>query len=442
MRVVANWSSKVFVMSVLQSRRRFLGQTSAIGAGLFVSHRSRGEEKAAKSPNEKLNIGVVGPGGRGWENLNGVASQNIVAICDVDDRQAKGAWEKFPSATKYRDYRKMIEAEKLDAIVVSTADHTHAPASIMAMRKGLHCYCEKPLAHSVWEARLAAQTAKEYHVATQMGTQIHAGDNYRRVVEIIQSGAIGPVKAAHVWVGKGWGGGERPAKAEPIPAELDWDLWLGPAPEREYHPTYLPANWRRWWDFGNGTLGDMGCHFIDVVFWALALRHPTSISAEGPPVHKETAPLGMRVTWEFPARGEQPPCTVTWSDGDMLITEYEGHKFGGSGVYFIGEKGSMYCDYGSYKLFPEEKFKGFAPPPKSIPDSIGHHAEWIQACKTGSPTTCNFDYSGALTESVLLGTVAYRVGKKITWDPTTLTVTNGPEAAAMIRREYRKGWEL
>ncbi len=428
------------------SRRRFLQSSAALGAGWFVSGSTRAADQAArKSPNEAMSVGVVGPGGRGWENLTGSAAVpgvNITAICDVDDRAAKKGWETFPSATHYKDFRKMIESEKLDAIVVSTADHTHAPASIMAMRKGLHCYCEKPLTHSVWEARLAAQTAKEYHVATQMGTQIHAGGNYRRVVEVIQSGAIGPVKKVHVWVGKGWGGGERPAMGEPVPKEVDWDLWLGPAPQRDYHSMYLPANWRRWWDFGNGTLGDMGCHYIDVVFWALGLRHPTSVVAEGPPVHKETAPLGMKVTWEFPARGEQPPCTLVWTDGDMLETEYEGHKFGGAGVYFIGEKGSMFADYGSYKLFPEDRFKDFAPPPKTIPDSIGHYAEWIKGCRDGSPTTCNFDYSGALTESVLLGTVAYRVGKKIEWDPVALKVTNSPEAAALIRREYRKGWEL
>lgn len=429
-------------MTARNSRRRFLQTSAAIGAGLFIAPSSRGADQAAKSPNEKLNIGVVGPGGRGYSNLEGVSGENIVAICDVDDRRAKQGWDLCPKATKYRDYRRMLEKEKLDAIVVSAADHTHAHASITAMRQGLHCYCEKPLTHSVWEARLAAQTAKEYHVATQMGTQIHAGANYRRVVEIIQSGAIGGVTKVFVWVGKGWGGGERPAAGEAIPKELDWDVWLGPAPWREYHSMYLPANWRRWWDFGNGTLGDMGCHYIDLVFWALGLRHPTTIAAEGPPVHPETAPLGMKVTWEFPAREAQPACTLQWTDGDMLQTEYEGHKFGGAGVYFVGEKGSMFADYGSYKLFPEDRFKGFAPPPKTIPDSIGHYAEWIKACKEGTPTTCNFDYSGALTETVLLGTVAYRVGRKIEWDASKLVVTNAPEAAELIRRQYRNGWEL
>lgn len=429
-------------MTVRNSRRSFLQTTAALGAGLFVAPSSRGAERAAKSPNEKLNIGVVGPGGRGYSNLEGVSGENVVAICDVDERQAQQGWKLCPKAAKYRDYRKMLDKEKLDAIVVSTADHMHAHASIAGMRQGLHCYCEKPLTHSVWEARLAAQTAKEYHVATQMGTQIHAESNYRRVVEIIQSGAIGGVTKAYVWVGKGWGGGERPAAGEAIPKELDWDVWLGPAPWREYHSMYLPANWRRWWDFGNGTLGDMGCHYMDLVFWALGLRHPTTVAADGPPVHPESAPLGMKVTWDFPAVGTQPACTLQWTDGNMLQTEYEGHKFGGAGVYFVGEKGSMFADYGSYKLFPEDKFKDFTPPPKTIPDSIGHYAEWIKACKEGTPTTCNFDYSGALSETVLLGTVAYRVGRKIEWDASNLVVTNAPEAAGLIRRQYRKGWEL
>ena len=258
------------------------------------------------SPNEKLNLGVVGPAGRGGENHHGVAHQNIVAICDVDKDRAAEPLKRFPGAKFYQDYRKLIDAEKIDGIVVSTADHTHAHASITAMRRGIHCYCEKPLTHSVWEARLAARTAKKYHVVTQMGTQIHAENNYRRVVEVIQSGAIGPVRQVHVWVGKGWGGGDRPTEKPAVPANLDWDLWLGPAPARPYHSTYLPANWRRWWDFGNGTLGDMGCHYMDLVFWALGLRHPKTIQAEGPPLNPETAPLGMKVTYEFPAGGTNP----------------------------------------------------------------------------------------------------------------------------------------
>ncbi len=421
------------------SRRSFLKSTAAIAAGVYVSD-VRADD--GNSPNEKLNIGIIGPGGRGGDNLNGVSSENIVAICDADFRRAEGAFSAYPAAKRYSDFREMLAQEDgLDAVVVSTPDHIHAHASIYAMRQGLHCYCEKPLTHSVWEARLMAATAREYHLATQMGTQIHAGDNYRRVVEIVQSGAIGPVHTVHVWVGKGWGGGERPVDMPEVPEGLNWDAWIGPAPWRPYHPIYLPANWRRWWDFGNGTLGDMGCHYMDLAFWALDLRHPLSAVAEGPAVHPETAPLGMKVTWEFP-RDSESPLTFTWADGDLITTEFDGHQFPGAGVYFVGEEGSMFADYGSYQLFPELKFQGFTPPPQTIPNSIGHHQEWIRACKTGEPTTCNFDYSGALTETVLLGNVAYRVGKRIEWDPVELAVTNAPEAAGLIRREYREGWEL
>ena len=275
-----------------------------------------------------------------------------------------------------------------------------------------------------------------------MGTQIHAENNYRRVVELVQSGAIGPIQEVHVWVGSQWGGGERPTETVAVPKELDWDLWLGPAPARPYNPTYLPANWRRWWDFGNGTLGDMGCHYMDLVFWSLGLRHPSTVAAEGPPLNHETAPLGLKAIWEFPARGDKPAVTVTWTDGDRVENKFDGHELPGAGVYFIGSEGSMFADYGSHRLFPEEKFKDFKAPEQTIADSIGHHEEWIAACKTGSPTTCNFDYSGALAECVLLGTVAYRVGKKLEWDAEALKAKNAPEADEFLRRAYRKGWEL
>ncbi|MDA0285691.1 MAG: gfo/Idh/MocA family oxidoreductase, partial [Planctomycetota bacterium] len=288
-----------------------------------------------------------------------------------------------------------------------------------------------------------AEAAKKHGVATQLGTQIHAGDNYRRVVEIIQSGAIGDVTEAHVWVGKGWGGGERPEQGESPPETLSWDLWLGPAPERPYAAgRYHPAQWRRWWDFGQGTLGDMACHYMDLPFWALNLRHPTHCVAEGPEVHPETCPLGLIVRYKFPARDDMPAVNLTWYDGDMIPKEVAGQRVPGSGVMFVGSEGMMYANYGSYKLFPQEKFANFTPPEQTIPNSIGHHAEWIKACKDGSPTTCNFDYSGALTESVLLGNVAFRCGKALEWDADILEVTNTTEAARYLRKEYRKGWEV
>ena len=422
------------------SRREFLRQASVLGVGLSLSGVRRA--KAETSPNEKLDIGVIGVGGRGGSNLKGVAGENIVAICDVDQRMAGAAWEQFPQAARYADFRKMLDEQSLDAVVVSTPDHMHAPCSVAAMRRGLHCYCEKPLARTVGESRLISQTAAEYHVVSQLGTQVHAGSNYRRVVELVQSGAIGPVRETHVWVGKGWGGTSWPIARHQPPAELDWDLWLGPAPYRPYHPAYLPREWRRWWDFGGGTLSDMGCHYIDLVFWALELRYPIACRAEGPPPHPQTAPSGVKIVWDFPSRESAPPVTLTWTDGDLAQNVHDGRTFQGSGVYFKGDGGSLFANYGSYQLFPEEKFADFQPPEPWIEDSIGHHAEWIEACKNGGTTTCDFDYSGPLSEAVLLGTVAYRVGRPLEWDAIDLTATNAPEAETVIHQPSRKGWEL
>jgi hypothetical protein len=288
-----------------------------------------------------------------------------------------------------------------------------------------------------------AEAAKKHGVATQLGTQIHAGDNYRRVVEIVQSGALGDVTEVHVWVGKGWGGGDRPADGQKPPANLSWDLWLGPAPERDYAAgRYHPAQWRRWWDFGGGTLGDMACHYMDLPFWALKLRHPTHCEAEGPPVHAETCPMGLIVRYQFPEREGLKPVKLTWYDGNKIPSKVAGEAVPGSGVMFVGTEGKMYANYGDYRLYPLDKFKDFKLPEPTIPRSIGHHAEWIKACKEGTPTTCNFDYSGALTEAVLLGNVAYRTGEALEWDAAALKATNCPAADKLIRKAYRKGWEV
>jgi predicted dehydrogenase len=295
----------------------------------------------------------------------------------------------------------------------------------------------------VAEARIVAEEARRAGVATQLGTQIHAGENYRRVVEIVRSGALGDVAEVHVWVGKAWGGGERPAAGEEPPATLHWDLWLGPAPVRPFAAgRYHPAQWRRWWDFGNGTLGDMGCHYMDLPFWALDLKYPTACAAEGPAPHPETCPLGLVVHYEFPARGNLPPLKFTWYDGNKTPQEVKGQRVPGSGVMFVGSAGMMFADYDGYRLFPQEKFAGFTPPEPSIPRSTGHYAEWIKACREGTPTTCTFDYSGPLSETVLLGNVAYRTGKRLAWDAATLESAGCPEAAALIRKQYRPGWEV
>ncbi|CAN5875199.1 Gfo/Idh/MocA family oxidoreductase [soil metagenome] len=427
-------------------RRDFFRRSALTGAALWVAGSRSG--LLAGSANEKLNIGIIGTANRASANINGVSGENIIAICDIDQNYLGRASEKFPRARIFQDFRKMLdECQDLDAVVVSTADHTHAPATVRAMKQGLHAYCEKPLSHSVHEARVMAETAAEAGVATQLGTQIHSNDNYRRVVELIQSGAIGPVREVHVWCAKVWGGGDRPTDSVEVPQHLNWDLWLGPAPERPYHSTYHPANWRRWWDFGSGTLGDMGCHVIDLAFWALDLKSPTHVEASGSPVHEETAPETLTAHWDFPARGVLPPVKLSWYDGPARpeALSKPGMPDWGLGVLFVGDDGFLAADYGRRVLLPEEKFQDFEAPGPSIPSSPGHYVEWIEACKSGdskSKPLCHFGDSGPLTETVLLGTVAYRLGQPLDWDAAALKATNCPEADRLIRREYRKGWEL
>ncbi|MEO2033438.1 MAG: Gfo/Idh/MocA family oxidoreductase [Planctomycetaceae bacterium] len=428
-------------------RRDFVHVSTSIAAGVYASS---GSARPGSSVLDKLNIACIGTANRAAADIDGVMSQPIVALCDIDqrylDRSRKMINEKqghMPAG--FNDYREMIDqlGDKFDAVVVATADHHHAPATIRAIRAGKHVYCEKPLTHTVTEARIIAEAAREAGVATQLGTQIHASNNYRRVVEIIKSGAIGDVNEVHVWVGKTWGGGERPQQGDPIPAHLSWDLWIGPAPERDYKAgLYHPANWRRWWDFGSGTLGDMACHFMDLPFWALDLTHPTHCRTEGPELHPETCPLGLTVYYKFPANGDRPALDLTWYDGNMIPREIHGQRVKGNGVMFVGTNGMMFADYGSYKLFPQEEFADFDPPEKTIPDSIGHHSEWIRACMEGTPTTCNFTYSGALTETVQLGSVAFRTGEALEWDATNLRATNTDAAAKFVSKEYRAGWEV
>lgn len=426
-------------------RRDFLKASGVGAAALSAGVWTQTARSQTTSANEKLAIACIGTANRAGDDINGVQGEDIVALVDVDSNYLARAAERFPSARTYADYREMLQAEgdKIDAVVIGTTDHHHAPATIRAIRAGKHVYCEKPLTHTVQEARIVTEAAKKAGVATQLGTQIHAEDNYRRVVEIIQSGAIGDVNEVHVWVGKGWGGGDLPTETTAPPENLSWDLWLGPAPAREYAPgRYHPAQWRRWWAFGQGTLGDMGCHYMDLPFWALDLKYPTHVEAEGPQVHPETCPLGLTVRYQFPERNGLVPVKLTWYDGDHIPKEVAGQRVPGSGVMFVGTQGKMFADYGSYRLFPQEKFAGFKPPAQTIPKSVGHHQEWIDACKNGTPTTCDFSYSGPLTETVLLGNVAYRTGKALEWDAASLEATNAPEASKFVSKEYRPGWEV
>jgi predicted dehydrogenase len=397
---------------------------------------------------KKLNVAVIGVDRRGRANLDGVAGENIVALCDADETRLDKALQRFPKAKRFVDFRQMLDQThgEIEGVVVSTPDHTHAPAAAMAIRMGKHCYCEKPLTHSVYEARMVTNLAKQHKVATQIGTQIHAGDNYRRAVELVQSGAVGPIREVHVWAAASYGKGQgRPTDTPPVPQGLHWDLWLGPAPERPYHPSYVPGAWRAWWAFGNGALGDFGCHYMDLAFWALKLRYPTSVECiDGPPVNPETTSPWLVVRYEYPARGPLPPVTLTWYDGGRRpeLLKRENLPDWKSGVLFVGPKGMILADYTRNLLFPEARFKDFQRPAPSIPASIGHHAEWIQACKTGSPTTCPFDYSGPLSEAALLGTVAHRAKSKLVWDAEQLKAINCSAADQYLKREYRKGWTL
>jgi predicted dehydrogenase len=442
-------------MSPRISRRDML-RTAAVAAGVWTTYGSLNFAQS-KSPNEKLNIAAIGVGGRGGDDVNGCAHENIVALCDVDEVRAAANFEKFPQAKRYKDFRRMLDEmhAQIDAVVVGSPDHTHAPAGVMAMKLGKHCYCEKPLTHSVYEARMMATIARENKLVTQMGTQIHEGTNYRRAVELVQSGAIGSVGEVHVWLGANFSGPAQPTDMSqpdapkdqpPVPATLDWDLWLGPAGYRPYNPAYAPFSWRYWWNFANGQLGDFFCHYCDLAFWALKLRHPTTIEARGP-VHPESTARWTIARQEHPSRGDLPPVTLHWYSGGAypeLVKEWQIPKLADwpSAVLFVGSKGKLIADYGKHQLLPEDQYAEFKRPDPFIPDSIGHHREWTEACKTLGPTTCNFDYSGALTEAALLCNVALRTGKKLTWDAAKLEATNCPEAAALIRRDYRDGWKL
>ncbi len=433
--------------------RRDMLRTTAAASGVWLTSAPLLHARS-KSPNETLNIAAIGIGGRGAANVGGVAGENIVALCDVDEKRAAKTLARFPQAKRHKDFRRMLDRmhREIDAVVVSTPDHTHAPAAVMAMKLGKHCYCEKPLSRTVLEARTMSKVATDAKLVTQMGTQIHAGDNYRRVVELIQTKAIGPVRDVHVWLGANFAGPPRPTNSSqrdapseqpPVPEELDWDLWLGPAAYRPYHPWYAPFGWRYWWNFANGVLGDFFCHYCDLPFWALDLRHPTTVEAEGS-LHAESASHRTIARQQYPARGDLPPVTLTWYHGGgyPAIVKEQAIPQWKNAVLFVGSKGMLISDYGKHLLLPEADFADFERPAPFIPDSIGHHREWIEACKTGGPTTCNFDYAGALSEAALLSNVALRTGKKLAWDAKALSAVGCPEADALIRREYREGWTL
>ncbi|MBC8351838.1 MAG: Gfo/Idh/MocA family oxidoreductase [Planctomycetes bacterium] len=419
------------------NRRRMLQTSALAGTGVWLGSSA----SAADSPNEKLNIACIGVGGRGAANLGGVSSQNVVALCDVDDSRAGKAYEQHPKAKKYVDFRKMLDEmdKQIDAVVVSTPDHTHFHPSMMAMQMGKHLYCEKPMAHTVWEAREMTNMATKMKVATQLGVQRHTLANMHRSVELIKAGAIGKVSEVHCWIGGDRGMPDVPKDKPPIPSGLNWDLWLGPAKERPYHSAYCPYGWRFWWDFGTGETGNWGCHILDTPYWALDLKYPTKVEGSGPPVHTQTTPKAMTTSFEFADQGVK----LHWyhaKNGPPILKE-KGMSDRGMNTLFIGSEGMLLTGFSKYKLYPEEKFADYKPPAQTIEKSPGFYKEWFTACKGGEPATCNFDYSGPLAETVLLGNAAYRAGGNFAWDAEELTASGNEAVDQYLRPKFRKGWE-
>ena len=442
------------------TRRSFIEKSSAIAALTVVPRHVIGG-LGFTAPSDKLNIACVGIGGKGAMDADFVSSENIVALCDVDFavKKAPQVIAKFPKAKKYQDFRIMLDKQKdIDAVMVATPDHTHAVISMEAIKRGKHVFTQKPLTHTIYEARILTEAAQEYKVATQMGNQGQAEDGPRRLREMIWDGVIGPVHEVHVWtdrtnkgfLGVWWPQGvERPKDSSEIPDSLDWDLWLGPAPVRPYHPAYHPVKWRGWWDFGSGALGDIGCHRMDPIFRALKLGYPLSVQAVSTLVNKENYPSGSIVTYEFPAREEMPPVKLKWYDGGLMPARPEGIpngiSLGTNNVLYIGEKGMILGD----EIFPESLQSTYSPPEPTIQSSPGHYKEWIIACKGGVPAGSNFDWAGPLTEVVLMGNVALRMelkeqlnSQKLLWDAREKRFSNLPEANNFLHKTYRKGWAL
>ena len=436
-----------------------MGAAAAVAAFTVVPRHVLGGPRQIP-PSEKVNIAGIGVGGRGGGDIEALSSQNIVALCDVDWHQAAGTFRRHPNARKYKDFRVMLDKEdkNIDAVMVATPDHVHAVASMAAIKRGKHVYCEKPLTHSVYEARMVTEAAREHKVATQMGNQGQAEEPTRLMCEHIWDGAIGPVREVHVWTDRPlnglskvyWPQGVgRPEDTPPVPETLDWDMWLGPAPQRPYHPAYAPFRWRGWWDFGTGALGDIGCHRIDPIWRALKFKAPVSVEASCTLVNNETYPVASMVTYHFGARGDMPPVKLTWYDGGLRPPrppELEaGQQMGTNGILFVGDKGKML----EHVLIPESLRKEYGKPPKMLERSPGHHQEWIDACKGGKPAGSNFNHAGPLAEAVLLGNVALRPAMKekltrvrLLWDSANMKITNIPEANQYLHRQYRQGWSL
>lgn len=465
------------------SRRQFVGGVAATTAAFTVVPRYVLGRTGYTSPSDKLNVAVIGTGGQGIQNIKSLLQHpdvQIIAVCDVTEEadysrfyyggtggkiptlklvekhySSQKSTSQYKGCTNYVDFCKMLEKEKaIDAVLVATPDHIHAVATMAAIERGKHVYCEKPLTHSIYEARKITEAARKAKVATQMGNQGHSSEGIRLTCEWIWDGAIGQVREVHAWsdTGVDWASNRvaRPKETPPLPSGLNWDLWIGPAPKRPYHPTYAPYNWRGWWDFGTGAIGDMACHNMDPAFWALKLGHPVSVEGCATNINSETTPFGSIVYYEFGAREGMPPVKATWYSGGLMPprpAELEAGRQlggGGNGILFVGDKGKIMCAGwgGNPRIIPEAKMREYKLPPKTIPRSGGHHRDWIDACKGGRPASSNFDYAGPMTEVILLGNVALRTGEKLFWDGQVMKATNVPQADIYIRPEYHNGWTL
>src|SRR4051794_16714359 len=430
---------------------RHLGGTSiaSVGLGSF-SMTARGA-----SPTNRLNLAIVGCGGQGAENPDKGAGEKIIALCDVDEKRAADAFQRYPKAKRFRDYRKMLDAlhRHIDAVVVSIPDHMHAPVSLAAMELGKHVYCEKPLTWSIDEARRMASLAREKKLATQMGTQGMAAAAARTGIEVIRSGVLGDVTELHVWTDRptGWWsqGIDRPRDTPPVPSSLDWNLWLGVAPARPYHPAYCPFTWGGWKDFGTGAVGDMGTHNAAMPFAALQLGPPASAEIlETSGLKPETFPASSRLKLEFPASGGRGLITLYWYDGGQKPSAelVGGSKLAANGAIVVGTKGtlsSVEWTGGDWVLLPRDRFRDFKSAQPSQPRAPGqsHHQEWLAACRGGEPAFCRFDgFASRLTETMLVANLALRTGRKIVWDAEAMEAQGCPEASQFIRREYRAGW--
>ncbi len=444
------------------SRRRFL-QAGGTGLALFhivPSHVLGGSSQIV--PSEKLNVACIGVGGRGRASVNACKEHNIIGLCDVDDRRAAGTYRAYPSAKRYRDFRKMLDDldAQTDAVTVGTPDHTHAVAVLDAIRRGKHVYCEKPLAHSIQEIRTLMKAARTHKVVTQLGNQGHSSGDIRKLCEWVWDGAIGAVTEVHACcdafrdvycqIDK------LPQLAEEhaVPEELDYDLWLGPAAFRPYSPLWVPWNWRGWMPFGTGCIGDWVCHVVDPSFWALGLGLPTSITAEvtgyDPKKHADVYPRGVTVTFKFPGTEKRGPVTLLWFDGSERPPRPEqldeGRKIHGTGAVLYGEKGAiMHGSHGAggCRIIPEAKMREYKQPEQKLQRVRGHHWDWLNAIRTGRQAGSNFGYGGPLTEIALLGAIAIRFpGQELKWDAEAMRFTNSSEANAYVNPPYRKGWKL